>query len=202
MKIFSCRAVWALFVCYYCNAWGFWLIFNWLPTLFKQRFGASLEDLGWLSVLPFVMQGVIGMAAGLCGDRVLLGSNAQKKKRFRLAAQAIAMLGATAALLLLLVANSRAKSVALVTAAMALNALSTVGIGVNHFDLAPRHAGFLFGLLNSVGVLPGVLGVPITGWILEATGNNWVPVIILTALHYVIGLAIWFCFGSFTVQVE
>jgi len=44
------------------------------------------------------------------------------------------------------------------------------GFGVNHLDIAPRGAGKLMGLSNTAATIPGIVGVYISGLILEATG--------------------------------
>ena len=46
----------------------------------------------------------------------------------------------------------------------------SAGIGghsVNHMDIGPRHAGMLMGITNSAVTIPGILGVSITGLILQ-----------------------------------
>ncbi len=38
-------------------------------------------------------------------------------------------------------------------------------------DNAPRHAGTLMGIVNSIASIPGIIGVAATGLILDATGS-------------------------------
>ena len=45
------------------------------------------------------------------------------------------------------------------------------GFNVNHMDVAPRHAGTLMGITNTAGTIPGIVGVAVTGLILEYTGS-------------------------------
>ncbi len=48
---------------------------------------------------------------------------------------------------------------ALVTAALGMASFSMCGLYCNHADLSPRHAPFLLGMTNTVGALPGIVGL-------------------------------------------
>jgi ACS family sodium-dependent inorganic phosphate cotransporter len=78
---------------------------------------------------------------------------------------------------------------------MALGAFSTGGFAVNHMDLAPKYAGTLMGLTNTAGTIPGVIGVFVSGLILEATGS-WALVFQVAAGITLIGLAFYLLFSS------
>ncbi|ESO96227.1 hypothetical protein LOTGIDRAFT_176626, partial [Lottia gigantea] len=54
------------------------------------------------------------------------------------------------------------------------------GILVNPQDIAPKHAGSVFGIMNMAGAIPGFVGVYIAGHILEAT-KSWSAVFNQTA---------------------
>ena len=56
-----------------------------------------------------------------------------------------------------------------------MGAFVTGGFSINHMDIAPRHAGTLMGITNTAGAIPGIIGVFVTGLILELTGS-WVIV--------------------------
>jgi MFS family permease len=64
------------------------------------------------------------------------------------------------------------------------------GVSASHLDIAPRHAGVIFGVGNSAGTLAGLVGVPITGWVLHHTGS-WALAFALAAVHNVLGAAVW-----------
>lgn len=61
---------------------------------------------------------------------------------------------------------------ALVTAALGTASLSLCGLYCNHADLSPRYAPFLLGMTNTIGAVPGIIGVAVTGAILDATGKH------------------------------
>jgi predicted MFS family arabinose efflux permease len=151
---------------------------------------------------------VIGFTIGFLGDYSLRRKWIEKRV-LRGVAQSIAMLGA-ASLLIALAASissvhtnpTKLHAVALVSAAMAINAFSAAGHSVNHFDLAPRHSGFLYGMNNSMSLVPGVVGVPLTGWMLEVSGWQWEGVFGLAAAHYLVGLGVFLVFSSYSPIVK
>ncbi|CAL5424129.1 unnamed protein product [Camellia sinensis] len=47
-------------------------------------------------------------------------------------------------------------------------ALARAGFAINHMDIAPMYAGIIIGVSNTAGTLAGVIGVDLTGKLLEA----------------------------------
>ena len=60
----------------------------------------------------------------------------------------------------------------LITLGLGLASCSLAGLYCNHADLSPRYAGILLGLTNTTGALPGIMGVAITGALLDLTGAS------------------------------
>ncbi len=69
------------------------------------------------------------------------------------------------------------------------------GIMVNPQDLAPKYAGSVFGVMNTLGALPGFIGVSFVGYILETT-KSWPIVFEYTAGFCFLGYAVYFVFGT------
>jgi nitrate/nitrite transporter NarK len=81
-------------------------------------------------------------------------------------------------------------AVACMTVALGTTSLGQAGFVANMSDVAPRHAGKMFGLCNTFGCLSGIVGVTAVGFIVEAT-RSFAPVFSMTAALYVIGTLIW-----------
>lgn len=64
------------------------------------------------------------------------------------------------------------------------------GVSASHLDIAPRHAGVVFGVGNTAGTLAGLVAVPGLGYVLQHTGN-WSLAFGLAALHNVVGAVLW-----------
>lgn len=53
--------------------------------------------------------------------------------------------------------------------ALGFLALGRAGFAVNHMDMAPRYAGIVMRISNTASTLAGIIGVHLTGKLLEAT---------------------------------
>jgi len=107
--------------------------------------------------------------------------------------QVIGMLGPAACLLAAVAPGTGATAAvasALITVGLGLSALSLGGVSVSHLDVAPRHAGMVFGAGNTAATLAGLVAVPLTGLLLERTGS-WVTVFTVVGLHYLAGAVVW-----------
>ena len=69
-------------------------------------------------------------------------------------------------------------------------AASTGGMSASHLDIAPRHAGVVFGLGNTAGTLAGLVAVPAMGCVLQ-TLHSWPITFGIAAVHNIVGAVIW-----------
>ena len=46
---------------------------NWLPSYIQHEFGVAVQDLASFTVLPYVLQGGVGLFAGIIADRWIAG---------------------------------------------------------------------------------------------------------------------------------
>jgi len=101
------------------------------------------------------------------------------------------------AFLLCFVGNVRSFSLAVMLCTLALFAKSfhNFGTTVNAMDLAPKHSGSVFGIVNSIASCSGFIGVYLAGYILELTGS-WAAVFNVTAMINLCGLTVFAIFGS------
>ena len=83
----------------------------------------------------------------------------------------------------------------------ALGAFVTGGFSVNHMDIAPNQAGKLMGLTNTFGTIPGIIGVTVTGYILQVTGS-WALVFQVAGGVTLFGLIFFLLFASGEKQFD
>src|SRR5690606_12846363 len=84
--------------------------------------------------------------------------------------QVVGLLGSAGFLLLTQGADSASSALLLMCGALGALAFTWSGFLPNHLDIAPRYADVLMGLTNTAGTLPGIIGVAVTGWLVDATG--------------------------------
>lgn len=191
--LLSKAPTWAIIINHFCSNWGFYVILTWLPTYFKQALGVDMSKVGIYTVLPWLVMFIMGNVAGWTADTML-------KRGFsvtfvRKLMQSIGFFGAATFVSLVGFATTVPQAVTLMRRGLGLGAFALSGFGVNHLDIGPRYAGILLGFSNTAGTIPGILGVTLTGMILDATGS-WQLVFLISAGIYVFGAIVWLLFST------
>jgi ACS family sodium-dependent inorganic phosphate cotransporter len=227
-RLWSRREVKAIAACQYAQSYGMYGLLTWLPSFYSERYGVAVADLGGYTLLPYVLQGGLGLASGYLADRLIdawsqgggggedgLGSDgkpagaippalaaerrAKAVRKVRVSLQLSGMLGPAACLLYAVspLAEGDAQSAsAAVTLGLALSALTLGGVSASHLDVAPKHAGAVFGAGNTAATAAGLVATPLTGLVLRWTGGSWAWVFGLVAAHYVVGSAAWWAWAG------
>jgi ACS family sodium-dependent inorganic phosphate cotransporter len=194
LAFFLARApIWAIIVAHFCNNWSLYVLLTWLPTFVNKGLGVDYAAVGWFAMIPHVASFFFLNIAGNLADRMI--RSGMDVGRVRKLMQTIGFGGLATALLIVGEVESAWAAIAVMSVGMALGAFSTGGFAVNHMDLAPKYAGTLMGLTNTAGTIPGVIGVFVSGLILEATGS-WALVFQVAAGITLIGLAFYLLFSS------
>ena len=198
-RLLTLPAVWAIFVAHFCSNWSLYVLLAWLPTYFKTTFGVSLTDAGLLSAAPWLTYFVMANVGAYFAARLIRkGSSVTFVRKLM---QVSALLGASAFLLLLPAAGSPLVAVALMCGAGGAISLCLSGFAPNSFDIAPRYADVIWGIANTGGTIPGIVGVAITGWLVDKTGSFTAP-FVLTAAISVLGAAVYVMFGSGEKKID
>ena len=182
------KAVWAIAVAHFCNNWTLYVLLSWAPTFINKGLGVELASVGLLAMIPQAASFVSINVAGNLADRLI--TNGMPVLRVRKLMQTVGFGGLAMCLLLVTSAETVAGAIAIMTLGSALGAGSTGGFAVNHMDIAPRHAGTLMGITNTAGTIPGIVGVFLSGMILELTGS-WALVFGTAAVISLVGLFVF-----------
>ena len=161
--------------------WSWYLLLSWLPV-FLAAHGADTTRAGFLAVLPTLVAFLMANLGAAIADRLLLRTLRLRVRTTRRIMGACTHFGPAAALLALALmpAPGPATSTALACAAVGFGAVAQSAFWSNTMDVAPRHAGVLLGISNTLATLPGILCNLSTGWLLEH-GYGWPPVLALAA---------------------
>jgi len=195
----STRQVRAICTAQFAQSWGMYGLLGWLPTYFEEALGVEMSALPAFTVLPYFIQGIVGVGSGLFAD-ALIRERRVSVLFARRAFQAAGMVGPAACLCAaawlggasgLDAASKTHHAAFFVDLGLALSALTLAGVSVSHLDVAPRHAGLVFATGNTCATLAGAVAVPFSGLVLERTGQNWGAVFGIIAAVYVVGAAAW-----------
>ncbi|HTO09247.1 MAG TPA: ACS family MFS transporter [Myxococcota bacterium] len=191
-RILRSSAVWALIFNHFCSNWGYFLILSWLPRYFADAHGLDLVGVGWATLLPWLsMFAMTNVGAQLADGLLARGHSVVFVRKLM---QSLAFLGSAAALFAIGQVHGVGPAIALMCVALGIGSFALSGFASNHLDIAPRYAGALMGLSNTAGTLPGVVGVAVTGYLLESTGS-WALVFGIAGAFYVAGTVVWLMFA-------
>jgi len=198
-RLLRSRAVWAIIIDHFCSNWALYVLLAWLPSYFKTTFNVTLTNAGLLSAAPWLAYFVMGNVGGWIAD-VMIGAG-RSVTFVRKTMQIAALVGSGAFLLLMQTATSPTMAMFLMCGASGTLALCLSGFAVNSFDIAPRHADVIWGLANSAGTIPGIIGVAVTGWLIDRTGSFNAPFFLTASVGFV-GAVVYLFFASGEREVE
>ncbi|XP_025090955.1 sialin-like [Pomacea canaliculata] len=193
-SIFTCKALWGTAAGHFAFNWGAYSMLTCLPTYLKKILHYDVKEEGFLSAVPYLMLWVTQIIAGYLAD-YLRGNGYLTTATTR---KIFFSLGAVLPTGLLIgtcfVGCNHTLAVILLTLAVGFSGFSTAGYNPNHLDIAPRFAGILFGITNTVASVPGFLGPEIVGVLTNnnQTSGQWHIFFFLTAAVYGAG-ALLFC---------
>ncbi|MFT7043799.1 MAG: MFS family permease [Candidatus Azotimanducaceae bacterium] len=195
----SSMSVWAIIVAHFCNNWSLYVLLSWLPTFINKGLGVDYASVGWVTMIPHIAAFIFLNVAGNIADRLV--SSGMAIGTVRKLMQTIGFGGISTALLLVGEVDSVWLAITIMTIGNALGAFVVGGFVVNHMDIAPKYAGTLMGITNTAGTIPGIIGVFVSGLILELTGS-WALVFQVTAGVTLFGLVFYLLFASSEKQFD
>ena len=191
--------VWAIIVAHFCNNWSLYVLLAWLPTFVNKGLGVDYGSVGLFAMMPHIAAFIFLNVAGNMADRLVKGG--MTVTRVRKLMMAIGFGGISTSLALVGLVDDAVTAIAIMTAGSALGAFAVSGFFINHMDIAPQHSGTLMGITNTAGTIPGIIGVSVSGWILQTTGS-WAILFSVAAGVTVFGLIFYLLFGSGERQFE
>lgn len=198
-RILSTPAVWAIVASHFAHNWALYLLLAWLPSYFKSTFSVSLSSAGWLSAAPWLVSFLVANLGGVVADRALRAGRSTTAVRKGLLTAAF--LGGATFLVLLPLATTPGMALLLMCGTTSALALCIAGFGPNAFDIAPRYADVIWGITNTAGTLPGIIGVAVTGFLVQRTGSYTAPFLVTAALC-VGGALVYRAIGSGERQID
>jgi ACS family sodium-dependent inorganic phosphate cotransporter-like MFS transporter 9 len=190
-EILSKPSFWSLIVAHVCQNNAYYILLTWLPTYFQESYPGSK---GWIfNVVPWLISMPATIFAGWLADKMI--ARRYSVTFVRKFTACVSLNGSGIFLVLISQADSYNLALFLMSCTVFCCGFHNAGIMVNPQDLAPKYAGAVFGIMNTVGALPGFIGVKFAGYILETT-KSWSIVFNQTAVLCFFGFVIFFIFGT------
>ncbi|XP_020588917.1 probable anion transporter 6 [Phalaenopsis equestris] len=163
--------VWAIVVNNFTFHYALYVLMNWLPTYFELGLQLSLQEMGSSKMLPYLNMFIFSNVGGVVADHLITRRILSVTKTRKLL-NTVGFVVSAFALFCLPLFKTSAGTVLCSSVSLGFLALGRAGFAVNHLDIAPGYAGIVMGVSNTAGTLAGIIGVGITGRILEIANIN------------------------------
>ncbi|KAK7388590.1 hypothetical protein VNO78_23411 [Psophocarpus tetragonolobus] len=193
---FQNRSVWAMIYGSFCISWGNYNFGAWLPTYFSKELHLNLTEAAWVSILPPLAAIFFTLVAAQLADSLI--SRGVEITLVRKITQSIAFVAPAICLTLTVldIAPSPWLVVGILTGGLSLTSFSFSGLYCTHQDISPEYASILVGITNTVGAIPGIVGVALTGFLLDATQSWSISLFLPAIFFYVTGTIVWLIFAN------
>lgn len=190
-KLFRRVPFWAIIFGQFCGSWTFFILLSWLPTYFHETFP---DAKGWIfNVVPWAVSLPCQWFSGWLSDQLIVkGYSTTFVRKF---IQSISFCGAGFFLFSMSYMTTYESALICMTTAIAFCAFHHSAISVNVQDIAPDHAGSVFGLMNTAGAIPGFIGVYVAGYMLDRW-KSWSIVFNMTSAVCFTGCLMFTAFGT------
>ena len=148
---------------------------------------------------PWAAMFIMMNVAGWIADKLI--ADGRDITLVRKLMQTIGLVGSAFFLYLTRYATTPEVALLSLSGALGLLAFAYSGATPNVLDIAPRFGGVLFGIMNTLGTLPGIIGVALTGWIVETTGS-YESVLLVAAVISIVGAETYIWFGTAKQLIE
>lgn len=191
LKLFGSASFWACVLAHACQNNCFFVLLSWLPTYFADEFPQAK---GWVvNMVPWLALPPCTLFAKFMTDRLV--ARDWSLTNVRKVIQSCCFLGQNLALFCMCHTDNFSTALFCMTVIIGGTGFHNNAVIVNPQDLAPPYSGSVFGLMNTVGAIPGFLGVYLAGHILELT-QSWPAVFSTAAGINTVGWIVFTIFGS------
>jgi ACS family sodium-dependent inorganic phosphate cotransporter len=193
-RVLLCAPVGAIVTAHFASNWTLYLLLAWLPSYFRDVQGLSIANVGLFSAAPWLALFAASNLSAVLSDRMIeRGASITAMRKIMVC---VGLVGAAALLLLIRDAHSPATALALLCAATSSLGCTWSGFPPAMFDVGPRHGAVLYGFSNTFATIPGVVGVAVTGWLVDVTGTYSAAFALAAAVGVVGALAFGLLFDA------
>jgi ACS family sodium-dependent inorganic phosphate cotransporter len=153
----------------FASAWTLNVLLSWLPSYFRDVQGLSIANAGLFSAAPWLaMAAGVNAAASLSDSLIRRGASVTNVRKLM---QCGGLIASAACLVATRGAHTPVAALLLLIGATGALGCTWCGFAPGNLDIAPRHSAVLVGFSNTIGQIPGIVGVAVTGWLVDVTGS-------------------------------
>ena len=186
MAVFKTPTIAPLCVQAFANSYGFYFFITWLPTYLAQGHGMKGTELAVFSGLPLMLSFVADLTGGEGSDKLARVLSLRAARRaFGVGGYALAAIATFLATQL----GSGFAAGLLIAIGGACSMLTLAPAWASAVDVGGHHAGVTAGVMNTVGQIGGIFSPIVLAYLVDATGNWNLPLLVLAAIYAVAAVA-------------
>jgi MFS family permease len=183
-------SLWSMAIVHALGNYCFYFLIAWLPLYLTKARGFTISEMAWLASLGYAVQGACAFAYGLFSDWWTRSGRSEAfcRRWMMVASQtlaAIAILGLTFA------HSALSIGILLCLAGAASAALSMNLYAIGQMFAGPRASGTWIGFQNALGNISGIIGPPVTAYIVHKDFSGFGVACVVTAAVAAFGAAWW-----------
>ncbi|KAE8700183.1 putative anion transporter 6 [Hibiscus syriacus] len=161
-----------------------------------EELDLNLREAAWVSILPPLASIFVTSIAAQFADNLI--ANGVETTTMRKICQAISLLSPATCMILssLDLGLKPWEIVGILCCGLSLSSFALSGLYCTHQDISPEYASILLSITNTVGAVPGIVGVALTGFLLDSTHSWGVPLFAPSIFFYLTGTIVWLAFAS------
>jgi MFS family permease len=172
------------------------VLLSWLPTFFKAPpLNVDLKAQPLTTAMPYFCAMLGGLGSGRISDIILRANPSLRVWSVRRGMCVVGTMGGVACLLLTASSTTPFYASASLCLTLFFTKFICAGYWVNMLDVCPQEAGKLMAISNTLATIPGIIGQPITQWILDET-DSWMVVFCVAAAIQIFGAICFLLLGS------
>jgi len=204
-RMLSNRPFLATIVTHCSYNWGYYVGLSWVSKFFDSKYGVDYEQLGLLSIAPYIVLFGTTSLSGIVADGLenRCGLTATRARKL---VNSVGMGGGAVGFALLAIVcgsagplpSSRAYGAAIcLSVATGMGGFAaSAGYWASFVDLSPRHSQVLLAVSNAIASIPGIIGVSLTGAILDSSGDDWRYIFIIAGAVEAFGALVFLFFSE------
>jgi len=192
--IFKSLAVQAFALNLFAYNWVKYITISWIPIYLSEDLKFELSSTGLYSLLPYLVGSILTFLSGKIADGVI-ERGYMSTVNTRKFCQFLGLVLPSAGLILMsFVETTPIQTVTIMIAAVGATGFTGGGFIPNAIDLSHQYSGIIYAYGNTLGNVPGFVGVYVTGEILRLTDRDWSVVWLLAIGINVVALIVCFIF--------
>jgi ACS family sodium-dependent inorganic phosphate cotransporter len=199
---FTSPAFLAILVAHTCSNWGWYMVLIELPQYMKNVLEFEISQNALLTAIPFFTMWLFSMILSKILDTLLAKHKITATTARKVATWIASVIPMVCFIILCFIECQRELAVTLMTVAITSIGGMFCGFLSNHIDIAPKYAGTLMAVTNTVATIPGIVVPIIVGKLthVDPTIASWRIIFYITIALYIIEILVYGIFGSGEVQ--